>query len=118
MYTWKLLGHDPAQGLLRSGVGSDLAPIMRTIEAELTKPLGFLGYVAEVVPRLSVLHLNAVHVPTGREWLGRRDSHGGVHWEARYRPAGADGDEGSDPAPAAGPIPRPAAQAGSRGAGR
>ena len=24
-------------------------------------------------------------MPTGREWLGRRDVHGGVFWEARYR---------------------------------
>lgn len=94
MYTWKLLGHDSSQGLLRSGVGSDLAPVMRAVEGELTKPLGFLGYVTEVVPRLSVLHLNAVHVPTGREWLGRRDSRGGVCWEMRYRP---DGDDGAVP---------------------
>jgi hypothetical protein len=35
---------------------------------------------------MSVFHLDAVHVPTGREWLGRRDRHGGVFWEARYRP--------------------------------
>jgi len=27
-----------------------------------------------------------IEVPTGRDWLGRRDIHGGVYWEARYRP--------------------------------
>lgn len=100
MYTWMLLGHDTSEGPLRSGAGSDLAPILRTIEEELTKPRGFLGYVAEVVPYLSVLHLDAVHVPTGREWLGRRDSRGGVRWEARYRPAVCgDGEHGPDPGP-------------------
>ncbi len=53
---------------------------------------------------MSVFHLDAVHVPTGREWLGRRDVHGGVYWEARCRPvdpgvvyhvARGDGDTGA-----------------------
>jgi hypothetical protein len=34
---------------------------------------------------MSVFHLGAVHVPTGREWLGRRDIHGGAYWEAVHR---------------------------------
>ena len=109
MYTWTLLGHDTSEGPLCSGVGGDLASVLRTIEEELTKPLGFLGYVAEVVPRLSVLHLNAVHVPTGREWLGRRDAHGGVCWEARYHPVGPEGGEGHATAPVTGVISHPAA---------
>lgn len=86
MYVWKLLGHDTSECSQRSGIGDDLAPIMRAIEAELTAPAGFIGHVAEVVPRLSVSHLGTIHVPTGREWLGRRSRSGGVHWAARYRP--------------------------------
>ncbi|MGH3280571.1 MAG: hypothetical protein ACRDNW_15720 [Trebonia sp.] len=85
-----------------------MAPILRTIEEELTKPLGFLGYVAEVVPCLSVLHLGAFDVPTGREWVGRRDSRGGVRWETRYRPAVGD-DEERGLAPAPGLMSYPAA---------
>lgn len=98
MYTWKLLGHDTSEGLLRSGIGSDLVPIMRAIEEELAKPRGFLGYVAEVVPSLSVLHLGAVHVPTGREWVGRRDCRGGVRWVMRVRLPGP-GCDGEPPPP-------------------
>jgi hypothetical protein len=108
MYAWKLLGHNTSEGPLRAGVGSELAAVMRTIEEELTKPYGFLGYVAEVEPHLSVLHLDAVHVPTGREWLGRRDSRGGVRWEARFRPAVGD-DAERDPDSAPGLMSYPAA---------
>jgi hypothetical protein len=36
---------------------------------------------------MSVFHLGEVHVPTGREWLGRRDIHGGAYWEAFCRSA-------------------------------
>jgi len=90
MYQWKLLGHDTSQGPLCSGLGGDLAQIMRATEALLTKPAGFVVQITEVVPRMSVLHLSSVHVPTGREWLGRRDTHGGVRWQARYRPADPD----------------------------
>ena len=30
-------------------------------------------------------------MPTGREWHGRRNSHGGVHWEQRFRSADPGG---------------------------
>jgi hypothetical protein len=90
MYQWKLLAHDTSQGPLCSGMGGDLAQIMRATEALLTKPTGFVAQITEVVPRMSVLHLGSVHVPTGREWLGRRDTQGGVRWQARYRPADPD----------------------------
>lgn len=90
MYMWKLVGHDTAEGSLRSGIGGDLAAIMRTIEGDLTNSTGFVGHVAEVVSRMSVFNLGAVHVPTGREWLGRRDKNGGVYWKARYRPVDPD----------------------------
>jgi hypothetical protein len=90
MYQWKLLGHDTSEGLLCSGMGGDLGEIMRATEALLTKPAGFVAHIAEVVPRMSVLYLSSVHVPTGREWLGRRDTRGGVCWQARYRPADPD----------------------------
>jgi hypothetical protein len=82
---WDLVGHDTSEGSLRSGLGDDLAAIMRIAEPLLVKRVGFAARVVEVVPRLSVFHLGAVHVPTGREWLGRRDIHGGVYWETRYR---------------------------------
>jgi hypothetical protein len=87
MYLWDLVGHDTSEGSLRSGLGDDLAAITRIVEPLLVQRLGFAVRVVEVVPRMSVFHLDAVYVPTGREWGGRRDIYGGVHWEARYRPA-------------------------------
>jgi hypothetical protein len=89
MYLWDLVGHDTSEGSLRSGLGDDLAAIMRIVEPLLVKRVGFAVRVVEVVSRMSVFHLDAVHVPTGREWLGRRDIYGGVYWEARYRPVDA-----------------------------
>ncbi|MGH3299756.1 MAG: hypothetical protein ACRDP7_49030 [Trebonia sp.] len=71
---------------MSDGIGNDLAVIMRILEPLLISRVGFAVRVVEVVSRMSVFHLDAVHVPTGREWLGRRDRHGGVFWEARYRP--------------------------------
>ena len=87
MYLWDLVGHDTSEGSLCSGLGDDLAAITRIVEPLLVQRLGFAVRVVEVVPRMSVVHLDAVHVPTGREWIGRRDIHGGAHWETRYRPA-------------------------------
>jgi hypothetical protein len=58
---------------------------MRIVEPLLVKRVGFAARIVEAVPRLSVFHLGEVHVPTGREWLGRRDIHGGAYWEAHYR---------------------------------
>jgi hypothetical protein len=85
MYLWDLVGHGTSEGSLCSGLGDDLAAIMRGVEPLLVKRVGFAVRIVDVVPRLSVFHLGAVHVPTGREWLGRRDIHGGVYWEARCR---------------------------------
>lgn len=78
MYLWRLVGPAPSEGTLRSGVGADLAPILRLIEGHLTSADGLVGHVCEVVPRLSVLSLDAVHVATGREWLTFRDGNGGI----------------------------------------
>jgi hypothetical protein len=86
MYLWDLVGHDTSEGSVCSGLGDDLAAITRTIEPLLEKRVGFAARIVEVVPRLSVFHLDAVFVPTGREWLGRRDRHGGAYWEARRQP--------------------------------
>lgn len=88
MYLWDLLGQDTSAGPLCSGLGDDLAAITRAVEPLLADRAGSAARIVEVVPHLSVLHLDAVHVPTGREWLGRRDVHGGARWEARHRPAG------------------------------
>jgi len=85
MYLWDLVGHDTSEGSLRSGLGDELAAIMRRVEPLLIKRVGFAVRVVEVVPRMSVFHLDEVHVPTGHEWLGRRDVHGGVYWEAHCR---------------------------------
>ena len=90
MFLWKLFGHDTAEGSLCSGMAGDLAESMRAAEAILLRPAGFVAQITEVVPRLSVFHLDSVHVPTGRVWLGRRDTHGGVHWKARYDPVDRD----------------------------
>jgi hypothetical protein len=86
MYLWDLVGHDTSEGSVCSGLGDDLAAITRTIDPLLEKRVGFAARIVEVVPRLSVFHLDAVFVPTGREWLGRRDRHGGAYWEARRQP--------------------------------
>ncbi|MGH3252865.1 MAG: hypothetical protein ACRDOI_42545 [Trebonia sp.] len=85
MYLWDLVGHDTSEGSLSSGLGDDLAAIMRLVEPLLRKRVGFAVRIVEVVPRMSVFHLGAVHVPTGREWLGRRDIHGEPCWEACHR---------------------------------
>ena len=87
MYLWDLVGHDTSEGSLRSGLADDLAAIMQSVEPLLVRRVGFAVRIVEVVSRMSVFHLDAVHVPTGREWLGRRDIPGGVFWETRYRPA-------------------------------
>jgi hypothetical protein len=87
MYLWTLIGHDTSQGEVLSGVSPDLAEVLRTAEPPLRDGRGFVCRVLEVVPRLSVFDLGAIHVPTGREWHGRLDSAGGIHWAARYRSA-------------------------------
>ena len=87
MYLWDLVGHDTSEGPLCSGLGDDLAAITRAVEPLLVQRAGFAARIVEVVPRMSVFHLGAVHVPTGREWLGRRDIHGGAYWEAFCRSA-------------------------------
>ena len=87
MYLWDLIGHDTSEGSLCSGLGDDLAAIMRMVEPLLVKRIGFAVRIVEAEPRLSVFHLGAIHVPTGREWLGRRDIHGGACWEASCRSA-------------------------------
>jgi len=85
MYLWDLVGHDTTEGSLRSGLGDDLAAIMGVAEPLLVQRVGFAVRIVEVVGRMSVFPLGAVHVPTGREWLGRRDIHGRAHWMPRYR---------------------------------
>jgi hypothetical protein len=117
MYMWQLVGHETPEGSPCSGIGEDLAPIMRLIEEHLAKATGFAGHIIEVVPRMSVFHLDAIHVPTGREWLGLRDSSGGIRWEEQDHPAGPDvacNRCRPPPSLAGGPPP----QAGRRGAGR
>jgi hypothetical protein len=86
MYLWELVGHDTAEGILVSGMDGDLAVVMRAGEALLVQPRGFVVHVVEAVPSLSVVHLDAIYVPTGRRWLGRRTLSGGVHWEHTFRP--------------------------------
>jgi hypothetical protein len=87
MYLWKLVGNNASQDRMRSGVTDDLPAIMRRMEGDLLDGGAFVARVYEVVFRVSVADLGEVHVPTGREWHGRRDSHGGVHWEQRFRSA-------------------------------
>jgi hypothetical protein len=98
MYLWSLVGHDASQDRMRSGAGDDLPAIMRRIEGDLLDGSAFVARVYEVVFRVSVADLGEIHVPTGREWHGRRDNRGGVHWEQRFRP----GDAGVPNSPTAG----------------
>ncbi|HTR91893.1 MAG TPA: hypothetical protein VMI73_09145 [Trebonia sp.] len=86
MYLWTLVGHDTAEGTVRAGIGGCLPDVMRTLEPMLLTHRAFLGRIVEVVPRLSVAGLQEVYVPTGREWSGRRDNRGGVHWAQALRP--------------------------------
>src|ERR1700742_2775560 len=86
MYLWDLVGHDTSEGSVCSGLGDDLAAITRTIDPLLEKRVGFAARIVEVVPRLSVVQLDAVFVATGREWLGRRGRHGGAYWEVARQP--------------------------------
>jgi len=86
MYMWDLLSHDTSEGPVCSGAIDDLAAVMRSTEPLLVKRVGFIVRIVEVVSRMSVFHLEVIQVPTGRDWIGRRDIHGGVYWEAHYRP--------------------------------
>jgi hypothetical protein len=61
------------------------------MEDDLLDGSAFVARVYEVVLRVSVSDLGEVHVPTGREWHGRRNSHGGVHWEQRFATATGGG---------------------------
>jgi hypothetical protein len=90
MYLWDLVGHDSAEGVIRSGVDDDVAAIMRAAEPLLRERVGFLVRIVEVVCRLSVADLDAIYVPTGREWSGRRTLPGGVRWQYALRPADPD----------------------------
>jgi hypothetical protein len=87
MYLWKLVGNNASQDRMRSGAGDDLPAIMRRMEEDLLDGSAFVARVYEVVFRVSAVDLGEVHVPTGREWHGRRDGRGGVHWEQRFSPA-------------------------------
>jgi hypothetical protein len=90
MYLWTLVGHDTAEGAVRAGIGGGLPEIMRTLEPVLLSHRAFIGRIVEVVPRLSVAGLQDIYVPTGREWAGRRDNRGGVHWAQALRPVDPD----------------------------
>jgi hypothetical protein len=86
MYLWKLVGNNASQDRMRSGVSDDLPAIMRRMEGDLLDGSAFVARVYEVVFRVSVADLGEIHVPTGREWHGRRDTHGGVRWQQRFAP--------------------------------
>jgi hypothetical protein len=85
---------------------------MRSLETMLLSRQAFLGRVVEVVPRLSVAGLQEVYVPTGREWSGRRDNRGGVHWSHTQRPNDPDVaySVAADQDPTAEPEARPGAR--------
>jgi hypothetical protein len=90
MYLWTLVGHDTAEGTLGTGIGSALPTIVGTLDTMLLSQCAFVARVIEVVPRLSVAGLQEIYVPTGREWSGRRDNRGGVHWTHTIRTVDPD----------------------------
>jgi hypothetical protein len=90
MYLWDLVGHDTSEGVIRAGIDDDLAAVMDTAGLSLRQGHGFVVRIVEVVCRLSVLELDAVYVPTGRQWTGRRTTSGGVHWDHTFSPADPD----------------------------
>lgn len=118
MYLWTLVGHDTAEGTVRAGIGGGLPDVMRTLEPMLLSRRAFLGRIVEVVPRLSVAGLQEVYVPTGREWSGRRDNLGGVHWDQKRRPVEPDVaytlPAGDQPTAADQPTAEPGARPGAR----
>jgi hypothetical protein len=69
-------------------LGSDSSPIDILVPYSIGKVANRNASTRVDHGRVSVFHLNAVHVPAGREWLGRRDGHGATYWEACYRSAG------------------------------
>jgi hypothetical protein len=85
MYLWRLVSHHTAEGTVLTGTGDDLVVIMRAAESSLLQRGAFLCVITAVVPRVSVFHLGEIYVPTGREWYGRRNTVGGIHWKARFR---------------------------------
>src|SRR5947209_3675059 len=114
MYLWTLVGHDTAEGTVGDGIGGGLSPVMRTLEQVLLSHRAFIGRIVEVVPRLSVVGLQEIYVPTGREWAGRRDNRGGVHWTHTLRPVEPDTAYSLPPAsPAADSGPANSRQADS-----
>jgi hypothetical protein len=128
MYLWMLVGHSTAEGTVRAGIGGGLSHVMRTVEPMLLSHRAFVGRIVEVVPRLSVAGLQEIYVPTGREWSGRRDNLGGVHWDQILRPVDPDaayslpaGSAPASPRPPgslpAGPPPASSAPANSPSAG-
>ncbi|HEY0936075.1 MAG TPA: hypothetical protein VGD91_20345 [Trebonia sp.] len=90
MYLWELVGYDTAEGSLLSGIDDDLAAAMRACALLLGEQRAFVVRIAEVVARLAVFHQDEIYVPTGREWLGRRTTSGGVHWAHTFRSADPD----------------------------
>src|SRR5579859_5277300 len=54
MYLWDLVGHDTSEGSLCSGLGDDLAAVIRAAEPLLVKRVGFAVRIVEVVGRMSV----------------------------------------------------------------
>jgi hypothetical protein len=114
MYLWTLVGHNTAEGTVGSGIGGDLSNVMRTLDPMLLSHRAFIGRIVEVVRRLSVVGLQDIYVPTGREWAGRRDNRGGVHWTQTLRPVDPDTAYSLPPAsPAAGSGPANSRPAGS-----
>jgi hypothetical protein len=85
MYLWELVGHDTSDGSVCSGIDDDLAAVMRACALLLRQGRGLVVRVVEVVPRMSVLSLDVIYVPTGREWLGRRTRSDDVHWGQTFR---------------------------------
>jgi hypothetical protein len=81
MYCWSLLSGDLTDVPYLLGVTGDLAAAMRVCEQELMSGKPFLGYIEAVWPAISARDLGSCYMRTGRLWIGRRTTRGGVRWE-------------------------------------
>jgi hypothetical protein len=86
MHLWRLVGSNTAAASILCGISDDLPGIMRMAEAHLKRGDAFLCRIVEAVPRMTVLGLETEYVPTGREWLGRRNTRGGIRWDEKRVP--------------------------------
>jgi hypothetical protein len=80
MYLWALHSGDTAEPPRVRGITDDLDRVMRLTEPYLIEGRCFLCCVVEVQHVMTVIGMDTSYAPTGRGWIGRRNTRGGVAW--------------------------------------